>query len=76
MLELIKTFQAHSSYVLGLAITPDGSTLISTGMDNLVKYWKLPSFDLVKTLEEHSKSVNSISFAPDEIGRASCRERV
>ncbi len=65
MFELIKTFHAHSSYVLGLAFTPDNNTLISTGMDNLVKYWKLPSYELLKTLEKHSKSVNSISIAPD-----------
>ena len=65
MIELVNTFQAHSNYVLGLAITPDNSTLISTGMDNLVRYWKLPSYELFKSLEEHSKSVNSISIAPD-----------
>ena len=45
MFDLIKIFQAHSNYVLGLAITPDNSTLISTGMDNLVKYHFISIFN-------------------------------
>ena len=33
----VAVFEAHASYVLGLSFTRDGQTLISSGMDNLVK---------------------------------------
>jgi WD40 repeat protein len=35
-------FKAHSSYVLGLLFTHDSRTLVSSGMDNVVKLWSVP----------------------------------
>lgn len=58
-------FVAHDSYVLDLLFTPDSQTLVSAGMDNLVKLWSLPDWALARTLEGHSHSVNSISLASD-----------
>ncbi len=58
-------FVAHDSYVLDLVFTPDSQTLVSAGMDNLVKLWSLPDWALAHTLEGHSHSVNSISLASD-----------
>jgi hypothetical protein len=58
-------FEAHSSYVLGLLFTPDSRTLISAGMDNVVKLWSIPDWTLLRTFEEHANSVNSIALSPD-----------
>jgi WD40 repeat protein len=58
-------FEAHASYVLGLGFAPDKQALISAGMDNVVKVWSVPDWELVKTLEGHANSVNSISLSPD-----------
>ncbi|MFX1375646.1 MAG: hypothetical protein ACFFA0_07525 [Promethearchaeota archaeon] len=38
MNELINTFQAHSNCALGLGFIPEGSTLLSTGIDNVINY--------------------------------------
>ena len=35
-------FEAHSSYVLELLFTRDSQTLVSAGMDNVVKLWSVP----------------------------------
>ena len=59
-------FEAHSSYVLGLLFTADGQTLVSAGMDNLVKLWSVPDWRLRKTFAGHDNSVNSIAMSPDQ----------
>jgi WD40 repeat protein len=46
----IAIFEAHSSYVLNLLFTADGKTLISSGMDNVVNLWDVPTWSLVDTL--------------------------
>jgi WD40 repeat protein len=33
----------HSSYVSGIAITPDGKTLLSGSPDETIKIWRVPS---------------------------------
>ena len=59
-------FEAHSSYVLELLFTRDSQTLVSAGMDNVVKLWSVPDWELVRTFEGHANSVNSIALSPDE----------
>lgn len=58
-------FEAHSSYALGVLFTPDGRTMISSGMDSLIKLWSVPEWQPVRTLQEHENSVNSLSLSPD-----------
>ena len=58
-------FEAHSSYVLGLLFTSDSQTLISAGMDNVIKLWSVPGWEPVRTLVGHANSVNSIALAPN-----------
>ena len=58
-------FEAHTSYVLALLFTSDSRTLVSAGMDSMVKLWLGPEWPLVKTLEGHAHSVNSLAFSPD-----------
>jgi WD40 repeat protein len=58
-------FQAHSSYVIDLLFTPDSKTLISAGMDSLVKLWSAPDWSPVSTWTAHEKSVNSLALSPD-----------
>jgi len=65
-------FEAHSNYVLGLTFTNDSKTLISAGMDNVVKLWSAPDWTLEQTLEGHQHSVNSLSLSPDGATLATC----
>ena len=59
-------FEAHSNYVLALLCTRDGQTLVSSGMDNVVKLWSVADWSLLRTIKLHANSVNSISLSPDE----------
>ena len=58
-------FQAHDSYVIDVLFTPDGKTLISGGMDSLIKLWSVPDWSPISTWEGHEKSVNSLALSPD-----------
>jgi WD40 repeat protein len=56
---------AHSSYALDLLFTPDSGTLISAGMDNVIKLWSVPDWKLTHVFEGHANSVNSLALSPD-----------
>jgi WD40 repeat protein len=58
-------FLAHDHFVNTLCFTADSQTLISAGMDNLIKLWSVPDWALVSTFIGHEKSVNSLSLSPD-----------
>lgn len=60
------TFEAHESYVLGLKFTADSHTLVSCGMDNVVKLWSVDSWEHVRTFEGHTHSVHTMALSPDE----------
>ena len=60
----IAVIEAHANYALGLVFTPDSGTLISSGMDAAIKLWSVADWGLVRTLEGHEKSVNSIALSP------------
>ena len=62
----VTIFEAHTSYVLGMQFTHDSRSLISAGMDNLVRLWSIPDWKMMRTFEGHAHSVNSISLSPDE----------
>ena len=57
---------AHSGHVASVAFAPDGQTLVSGGMDNRVKLWMVPDWKLLRTLEGHEKSVNTLSFSSEK----------
>ncbi|MGB3712994.1 MAG: WD40 repeat domain-containing protein, partial [Candidatus Promineifilaceae bacterium] len=59
-------YEAHDSYVLGLKFTADSQTLISCGMDNVVKLWSVGTWEHIRTLQGHSHSVHTMALAPDE----------
>ena len=60
------SFQAHASYVLDLIFTADSRTLISSSMDNSIRLWSVPDWELRGTLLGHENSANSLALAPDE----------
>lgn len=60
------TLEAHGNYVLGLRFTGDGKTLISSGMDALVKLWDTASWTEKAVFAGHQNSVNGFALSPDE----------
>ena len=42
--------QAHQGWVRSLSVSPDGSTLASSGEDGVIKLWDVQSAELIRTL--------------------------
>jgi len=57
-------FEGHRGPIVGLAVSPDGSTLASASWDTSVRLWPLHS-GAERVLEGHSQNVNGVAFAPD-----------
>ena len=64
-LKLIAEFKAHPRHAQAVSFAPDGSEVVTTGMDALAKVWSVPEFELIRTLSGHDKSVNSAAISPD-----------
>jgi hypothetical protein len=62
---LIKTIQAHSSTVTGLALSPDGNYFASSSSDYSIKIWNIFNYSLVKTITTSSYAYSSICYSPD-----------
>lgn len=57
--------KAHDSHIPAVKFSPDGKTLFSAGMDNLVKLWSVPDWEHIGTLSGHEKSVNVLNMTTD-----------
>ncbi len=57
--------KAHDSHISAVKFSPDGQTLLSAGMDNLVKMWSVPGWELGGMLSGHEKSVNVLNLTAD-----------
>lgn len=53
-----------SSHVLSIAISPDGTRILTGLSDNTVRLWKLDG-TLVQEFEGHIDKVSSVAFSPD-----------
>ncbi|BAZ21003.1 WD-repeat protein [Kalymmatonema gypsitolerans NIES-4073] len=62
--QCIHTFPAHTSWVYGVAITPDGQTLASVCSKEIL-IWDLETGHLDKVLCEHSSIILSLAISPD-----------
>jgi WD40 repeat protein/serine/threonine protein kinase len=60
-----RTLAGHAEPVLSLAVSPDGSTLASSGMDESVCVWDIPTGVLRALLRGHDRPVRGVRFGPD-----------
>jgi WD40 repeat protein len=56
---------AHDSHINHVLFTHDSQTLLSAGMDNLVKLWSVPDWQPAGQIAGHDKSVNVLSLSPE-----------
>lgn len=54
-----------SPEVWGLAFSPDGRTLASSGDDHTIKLWDAAAGHLIRTLSAHESLVTCVAFSPD-----------
>jgi WD40 repeat protein len=57
--------EGHCGDVMGLAFSPDGRILASTGDDRVVRLWDLASARSLALLEDHTDGVRALAFSPD-----------
>ena len=72
----IVTLRGHTSWVLCLAASSDGQTLVSGGLDDRIMVWDLVSSACEKILEGHTKSVNGLAISPDGKTLVSCSDDI
>jgi len=54
----------HDGAVRALAVTPDGSRLVTGGDDHTIRIWNLASGRLERTLQGHTDSVQAVAITP------------
>ncbi len=72
----ISTLKGHSSWVLALAASPDGQTLVSGGLDDRIIVWDLLSGDADKILVGHTKPINGLAITPNGKTVVSCSDDI
>jgi WD40 repeat protein len=55
----------HTDSVNGVAITSDGSYLVSASLDSTLKVWDLATGALLRTLEGHTRALYGVAVMPD-----------
>jgi WD40 repeat protein len=56
---------SHSSTISSVAISPDGTRLLSGSFDNTLKLWDAATGHLLRSFDGHSNWINSVAFSPD-----------
>ena len=63
--EIRHTLVGHSSRICSLAVSHDGSTIASAGMDDTIRLWDSDTGQHRRTLEGHVGAVTCVEFKPD-----------
>ena len=60
-----RVLKGHTNAVKWVAFSPDGATLVSTGLDGVVRLWRVSDATAVRAMVGHRGSVQSALFSPD-----------
>jgi WD40 repeat protein len=61
----VATLQGHTSWVNAVAISPDGTRIVSGSSDETVRVWDMHTGQSVATLRGHDRPVLTVHFLPD-----------
>lgn len=61
----VREFIGHRAPVLSVAFSPDGTRLVSCGVDNAVLVWDVAAGKLLKTMRGHAGQVRAVRFLAD-----------
>lgn len=59
-------YKGHSRAVLAVVYLPDGKTIVSAGVDQTLQVWDAKTGKLIRTLDNHTATVNDLAARPGE----------
>ena len=62
---LLRTLSGHSSWVICVAITPDGRRVVSGSVDETLRVWDPEIGECLRVLKGHKNIVHDVSITPD-----------
>jgi WD40 repeat protein len=62
---LVRTLSGHTSAVVDVAFSPDGTLVASGSADDTIKLWQVSDGTLVNTLTGHTLFALRVAFSPD-----------
>ena len=65
--EHVNEFEAHDDYMLKCVVSPDANTLATTSADKTIKLWNTVTWELKRTLAQHTKWVWDAVFSADSL---------
>jgi WD40 repeat protein len=61
----LKVLQGHTNGIRLVAFSPDGSLVVSSSQDQIVKVWDVESGQCLTTLQDHTSHIRAVAFSPD-----------
>ncbi len=61
----VAAFSGHTGRVTSVAVSPDGSQILSGSSDTLLKLWDVATGREIRTFKGHKALVTSVAFSPD-----------
>jgi WD40 repeat protein len=61
----LRSLEGHTHWVLAVAVSPDGRTIVSGSRDNTLKVWDAHDGRLLRSLAGHTAWVNAVALSPD-----------
>ena len=63
--QLVTTLEGHTRGIMGVAFSPDGTSIATSSSDNTVRLWDTTTGGFIKEFRGHINDVHHVEFTPD-----------